>query len=297
MVVYPVVDEEVERWITVNEYKTFSDVYDFEVLDAYVFRSNWTPRKPFRKAVDTLFKLKSQSEKGSARYMASKLIMNSMYGKTIQRTERPEGIFTGNLFNPFYATEITAACRCMMWEAINDNLDDVIMIATDGVFTTKPLDIEIGDGLGEWTEEAEDMDSVFVGSGIYQLQGKPAKGRGLGRDLDLFKVLNTEESSVEITKKRPVHIKECAAQNRINDVANFEELNRTINKDGDIKRLWQRQPEQLSDLLNEQFESIPIPVSFAKLSNMPMITNTLPLQKLEEFPESHNWNKIKGVLH
>lgn len=267
---YPVLDDYEYKYITLREYRAFKRLYDLEIIKGWIFRpySKYVTR-PFMPVIDKLFEIKqSEKEAGrkdSAMYMTSKLIMNSIYGNTIQTTTKNDGeTVTGGFFNPFYASEITAYCRVKMWEAIKDKLDSVIMIATDGVFTDRPLNIELDKALGGWDMEYEDEDAVFIGSGIYQFTGQESKGRGIGRQ-DFFSLLDTRQDKLRIVRdNQRVKVKEAIAQHRIRDVNSFETRVKEINLNGEIshRRMWEQEPECFRDLLNENYKSEAIINSF-----------------------------------
>ena len=56
--------------------------YSFEILEGLV----WPEKGPiFKDYIQEMYKTKNSAEKGTAEYMLAKLMMNSLYGKTIQR--------------------------------------------------------------------------------------------------------------------------------------------------------------------------------------------------------------------
>jgi hypothetical protein len=265
---YASFDEPEYKWITIREYRSFKDFYHFTFLKGWVFRPFFKQHdKPFAKIIEQLYKIKESEKlagrKSSAMYMTSKLIMNSIYGNTIQTTDTKEGTVTGDFFNPFYAAEITAFCRCTVWEAIKNNLENVIMIATDGVYTDKPLPIELGSGLGDWEMEHEGEPAVFHSSGVYQFRGSEAKGRGIGRQ-DFFTLFNVDSDVVDVEVQRRKKVKECLVQGRKEDVNNFVAQWKKLSIDGDIRREWINEPEVFKDLLNNKYESRPRCTSWLK---------------------------------
>ena len=81
----------------------------------------------------------------------------------------------------YYAGYITASVRGIIWETIKNNIKDIIAIETDGIFSSKPLNVNIGLGLGQWEQEIYD-EIVYVQSGVYWLRRKKdwyTKNRGL----------------------------------------------------------------------------------------------------------------------
>jgi hypothetical protein len=76
-----------------------------------------------------------------------KLVLNSLYGKLAQRTGR------GPYYDAAAAGLITAITRARLIEAIGQDPEAVAMLATDAVFSTCPLTLDIGEGLGQWEEK------------------------------------------------------------------------------------------------------------------------------------------------
>jgi hypothetical protein len=61
---------------------------------------------------------------------------------------------------------ITAITRASLIEAIAKDPQSVVMIATDAVFSTRPLPLDIGDGLGQWEEKV--WPDLFIAQpGVY----------------------------------------------------------------------------------------------------------------------------------
>lgn len=102
-----------------------------------------------------------------------KLGINSLYGKLAQR--KGNGVFQ----NMVWAGLITAQCRAKINEAISFAPESIVMIATDAVYSLKPLALDIGDRLGQW--EAKTLNGLFiVQPGLYWCPAKrKRKSRGL----------------------------------------------------------------------------------------------------------------------
>jgi hypothetical protein len=108
-----------------------------------------------------------------------KFALNSLYGKQAQRSGR------GPYHDPVSAGLITAATRARLIEALAHDPEDVFMLATDAVYSTRPLPPDIGDGLGQW--EAKVWPDLFVVQpGVYwspSKQDKSLKSRGAPRSV------------------------------------------------------------------------------------------------------------------
>lgn len=104
-----------------------------------------------------------------------KLAGNSLYGKVAQ------SIGYAPYANPVWAGLITAGCRGQLIDAYRQEPNACVMLATDGLFMTKRLDLPVSNKLGEW-DLTEHEDGIFiVQPGIYYLPGGDVKTRGVER--------------------------------------------------------------------------------------------------------------------
>ena len=129
---------------------------------------------------------------GNGAEKALKLALNSLYGKTAQQLgghRASPGI--PEKFPPYFsfvwAGLTTAITRARLMDAVMNDLDAVVMFATDGIFTTRPLAIEIVNGdakyLGGWESKTYEA-GVFAQAGVYwTYDGKKwlARCRGFDR--------------------------------------------------------------------------------------------------------------------
>ena len=108
-----------------------------------------------------------------------KFALNSLNGKLAQRSGR------GPYHDPVSAGLITAATRARLIEALAQDPGAVFMLATDSVYSTRPLPLDIGDGLGQW--EAKVWPDIFVVQpGVYWSpsdQERSLKSRGAPRSV------------------------------------------------------------------------------------------------------------------
>lgn len=102
-----------------------------------------------------------------------KLAINSLYGKLAQR--KGNGVY----HNMIWAGLITALTRAKLMDAIALAPDDIIMVATDAVYSLKELPLDTGKKLGQW--EANELNHLFiVQPGLYWCPEKrKTKSRGL----------------------------------------------------------------------------------------------------------------------
>lgn len=92
-----------------------------------------------------------------------KLGMNSLYGKLAQSVGAA----------PYrclpWAGWITSSTRAAMFSAASQDPDAAVFIATDGILTTRPLKLDEGSALGQWSS-TEYEDAITVQSGVYFLK-------------------------------------------------------------------------------------------------------------------------------
>jgi hypothetical protein len=122
-------------------------------------------------------------ESGEGRVL--KLGLNSLYGKLAQT------IGSAQYASRVWAGMITSGTRAQVLRLMlrHKSLDSVLMIATDGLFSTEPHDVDPEIVLGGW-ERAEHESITLVRPGIYWLGQTKLRARGLGRDsLDVAKGL------------------------------------------------------------------------------------------------------------
>lgn len=143
-------------------------------------------------------RLRIQAEHGKQAAVAPKLGLNSLYGKTAQRVgERP-------YFNLVYAGIITSMCRAQILKIAYEYPDSkhVIMIATDGIFTScqiPSIAIRIIEGktLGDWDITKFKNGLVIAQPGLYwEPVSKPnglTKSRGISANVISKHRVNAEK--------------------------------------------------------------------------------------------------------
>lgn len=127
--------------------------------------------------IEPLFEYRKSIGKSGPGYPI-KLGVNGLYGSQAQR------VGSGLYANMVYAGLTTATCRSRINDAIGLDPFNVVMIATDGIYTMNPLPLDIGDKLGQW-EHTEFASMFIVQPGLYwdptkrYQTGQKRKSRGL----------------------------------------------------------------------------------------------------------------------
>lgn len=157
----------------VNAAKVIPGIERYLIIHkTYTFHPG-TKEKPFS-FIPELFALRREwKAQGIGAQKVIKVGINSLYGKLIQHTgykdsDRKKEIVdpTPPFFQLQWAGYITAKTRSSMFLVAMQSPENIICFATDGVFSTTPLDLQTGSNLGEWEYEKH-PDFTIVQSGVY----------------------------------------------------------------------------------------------------------------------------------
>jgi hypothetical protein len=224
---------------------------------------------PLKTEIERLYRWK-QREKDPIIKWAVKIFMNSLYGKTIQTAGDENN--TGKLFNPMWAAEITASARIKILTLGLQQPDKIIMFSTDSVHSQVPLKIPDTPGLGEFEKDFQGS-GVYIMSDVYNLwneKKQKSKVRGFSVALEKDKVdneillkdilMNMKDTTLyKYTTKRVYHLGECLlhkSKRKLSDLNIFDEVEKTVNINGDKKRLWNTEfkngPDTLATTINSE---------------------------------------------
>jgi hypothetical protein len=180
----------------------------------------------------------------TARGLVLKLGLNSLYGKTAQ------SIGSATYGSPIWAGLITSITRAKLLDLICTSAahdlgqcgQDVLMLATDGVFTTAPRTPTIGTQLGEWEEDIH-SDIFLIQPGLYFTAGNShPKTRGLPQSkviesAELFRASYETRTPVPVTLHSFVGLRQAVHRNRFADLAGtWQDISKDITWDLSSKR-------------------------------------------------------------
>jgi hypothetical protein len=208
-------------------------------------REMYTKRKDFKKTDPALAQ-------------TMKLLMNSLYGSTVQRKN---GI--GDLSNFCYGSYITGRARIQMFNVVKANRKVIVNIATDGLLSTEKLseseEFVVGDNLGEW-EYHEYTKGLVIGNGIRQLWKADgsfethARGITSDRSYDLMSHLRKRryEWNFPVGRTRVIQLGTMVNAHlkwKHEHLNTFILQSRVLNVNTDRKRAWEREYKDFGDLL------------------------------------------------
>jgi hypothetical protein len=259
----------VKTTITLLEYQALKN--DFKITPTMGIY--WIPTDEpvylYRDIVNELYHLKSEYKTGDKNYYALiKILLNGFYGKTIQKIPVAESreFNTGNLFNPFHASYITAGCRIQVYEFIKRHgALNVIGVMTDGVAYEKPVKEPLSKDLGAWGLDMEG-EAVFIGSGLYTIRDKVSgkvktatRGFKTTDRLDFFDMLyeNKDRGAIELSQTVRLTYKEALRVKKFVDWNLIKDGIKRININCDNKRIWAGQWATCGDVLTSTVDSAP----------------------------------------
>jgi len=202
---------------------------------------------PYRIEVERLFELKKKFKAhDKLRYMLVKILLNSFYGKFIQVTEKwkqDKIVYeAGWLFNPIYASVITANTRVKVCQACDKYDKYTVAVHTDSIITSIDLSnngLSMSDNLGDWNCENSGS-GVIVGSGVYQI-GEKVHFRGYHGLNDLIGIVksNRNKVNIEVNQRLVLSWRLVVFRNANPDSINrFTKTVKTLNLNFDRKRDW-----------------------------------------------------------
>lgn len=122
-------------------------------------------------------------QNGNPAHKVLKLGLNSLYGKFIQHVGSKINTQTLPTYHQLeWAGYITSSVRAKLFLAGISALSSIVSFQTDGIISTKPLNLPIGTDLNEWSEEPHCKAGLFVQSGVYWLWEMEGDYKGKARE-------------------------------------------------------------------------------------------------------------------
>ena len=279
-----------EIWVTQPELEFFMERgLDFQIIEANHILKRTDHKRPFGELVNFLYEKRLEAKKaGDPIQMTYKIILNSMYGVTINAfnkheisevetdefkiNERGEMVFykktfkAGNMYNPLFAAYICAHTRIRLFTDFYKYLDKLVSINTDGVYLTSDVNVPVSKKLGEYS--LKKIDKIMVmGSGRYfsfdeygRVDDQESKFRSIPKSpTEILQMMesNKKDSTLCITRDKPIKLKESVKVRKYKD--RFNEF-RSVTKNVAFKtdrRFWYDDFNTIGDIFDKQIESRP----------------------------------------
>jgi len=184
-----------------QDYRRYGKGPEIEIVRAWIFHpaSDFKPLGFVRDMFGYRIQIVKLNKK-DCRGQVIKLLISAIYGKMAQRKGHKGK--PSKYASLWFAAAITAGTQRQLMEAALTKRYAIVAFATDGIYSTEPLDVDIPveKTLGEWEMQKGDR-GAFIQSGVYTVylldkHGKPkfkVKSRGFRPD-------NTEKKENETQK-------------------------------------------------------------------------------------------------
>lgn len=215
--------------------------------------------------IDRLFSIKEDKTNSLPVRQATKIIMNSLYGKFIQlqddtilkavetleelekismadifeldnqfwKREHTNNFKAGKLFAPFYASYITAKARSQLYQAADKaGIESLVGFHTDSIMLIDKT-IPCGNKLGDWEPESLNANVTLVKSGFYKCEiGDKVKlrARGIGKTDNIIK------PDFQVSRRYGLNRAVKKNFEKMNVISNDVIIRNNL--DTDEKRLW-----------------------------------------------------------
>lgn len=261
-------------FLTKNEIQAYSKYIDIDVKIGYECHGK-SDIYPFKNAIEELYELKKETPKDHYKYNLIKKVMNSLYGSFYEKTKINNIKYIGKLFNPIYASEITANTRIQMFNEAMKHANHVIGFATDSILYDSSIEATTNNKMGGWDIEGSG-ETIVLRSGIYKIEDK-IKSRGFGRKQQIntpygkynsiFDYIFSQPSLTQykILIQRPLNLGEALLHTNkrsVEDVNVWQTFPYQIDINRDVKRLWNEDFYNGGELFTKMIESSPIPIKW-----------------------------------
>lgn len=169
------------------------------IHEMWIFEPDDPGDKPLAFINDLYHQRMEWKNEGNPVEYATKVGLNSLYGKLAQRVGHKNGQ-PPQWHQLEYAGYCVAVTRALIRRAVQQKPWAVIAVQADALYTTEPLDLPLSDNLGDW--EMEQYDGImYVQSGVYWLarDGKWEKQKIRGFGVGEVSVVDAENAVTDLS--------------------------------------------------------------------------------------------------
>ena len=260
-------------YITKDELLAYDKYIDYEIIDGWEFYAHSEARQPFKEYIEHVYSHKQSTPPDRYEYKTYKILMNGLYGCFYEKHKNKdqEKIRVGKLFNPMYASLITAGTRIQLWNYAMQDINNFIGFATDSVLFKGTPDLPTSNKLGDWSLEKVG-DTTVLRSGFYKIDNI-IKSRGVKKGVKLKTPTGEYDSLFDYIYKnpklliypviatRPLSFSEVLHKSKtftLEDINIFTDQEYKIDINRDFKRIWERDLTEGIQLLTTEIDSEPL---------------------------------------
>lgn len=170
----------VEGWYWAPEAELVKNDPHAVFIESLVFDEDDPTDRPFNFLFEYYRRRKDAQARGDMLAYSYKIIINAIWGQLAQRvgwdrkTKQPP-----KTHQLEWAGYVTSGCRAAVYKAGKACGDKLISITTDSVQARCPVELDVGDELGQWSRD-EYSEGIFWQSGIYYLREELGYDSSLG---------------------------------------------------------------------------------------------------------------------
>jgi len=214
--------------------------------------------QPMKGIINNLWQ-KRQGTEGLEKKIV-KRCMAGLWGKTLHQMDDKVASKKGkvDMYNPVWGAIVEATTRLEVARLALDNGIIPLAVAVDGIITTKPLPVPDTGELGTWRLSHTGA-VIIAGSGLVAMQTKDGEGDFALRYDWLKSAIEADPLVGEyVMDKVSVVTLASALQSDFASLGNTKRSTRTVKIGADTKRFYMDEPETGAELLNNQYESMPL---------------------------------------
>lgn len=174
----------------------------------------------------------------------------------------------GDIYNPIYRSIMEDRTQIRLASYIIDNKleNNLLYIATDGLLlNSPPKNLINSNKMGEWKLDKHSS-SIVLSSGLIAVQGKEGSG-AFSLNYNWLKNSIEQEplkQNYTLSKYTCLTLGKAIQENRLKDLGNIEQVNRTLDITYEAKRAFSGRPKNGQELLQNKYISTPWDISIIK---------------------------------
>lgn len=228
----------VQGWYWSPEACLAASIPDAAILEGWEYDEDGS--RPFAWIEDVYEQRAQWKREGNPSQVALKLLLNSMYGKMAQRVgwERTGDAPTWHQLE--WAGYTTSHARARLFRAMLEahSRDALLGVETDGIFTREPLDLDLGQGLGQWECDQYD-EMIYLQSGFYH---KHADGEWSSKYRGFDKGSVTVEDTLSVISQWKPWENDGIIHGT---TTRFPTMGQWLSRNDDVRNVWTTEPRSL----------------------------------------------------
>lgn len=196
----------VDGWYWSPEVRHMAGLPGFDIIEGFVFQPT-SDAKPFAWVNDAYDQRLLWKEQGNPSEYSIKILLNSLYGKMAQRVGYDkEQLLPPKWHQLEWAGWVTSKARATLYDAMLRAGNALLAVETDAVFSTQPISLDTGTGLGQWGVDEFD-EIIYIQSGFrFYRSGDKWHSKYRGLDPNSISLDSVRETLTNADFRSPLYI-------------------------------------------------------------------------------------------